>query len=1045
MTRIHAQRPNPREHQLAALDALTDAYTDHSRAQIRMAWGTGKTLVGPWLAERLSIRTVAVFCPSIALVAQIIDQWKSSGVPVRALAVCSDPTTRTGRDEIGPDGVDPFAAGRDRDGVTTRPEVVRRFLTTADHTDHITLLVSTYHSASTVAAAVNTKIRNIGLVIADEAHHLAGRIDQRFLPVLDDRALPARYRLFQTATPLEMNTAIFATRIDQITGAAPCVRSMDDHETFGPIAYNLPAGEAITRGLLAPYRVVVGVPALESALGTGPSVAALSVLDDSVSRYGLRRVLSFHTRVGRAHEFADRINELGVLGGVPARAFAVSAAMRDRERRVVLDELAASPPGTVTVVASARCLCEGVDVPAVDAVEFADPRSSATSIMQSVGRALRPHPDKQTGTIIVPIVMETDDDDQARLADSAFQHVWRVLRGLRAHDDRIAADLDRARARIARGPGSTGRVQNPPEWLTVLGDDPSTILARLLERSSQLWDTYYGLLSDIAQSRGGALNVKTNTIIDGKRVGQWTIEQRSMYGRGLLSQDRIDRLEKIPGWYWTTTSAADRRTLAKLDRIVAERGSLTENTSGKSIFEGKLDGLRRPLGHWVAAQIFKFRDGQLDPGLRTELEQRPGWTWHPLDAEDEAPFEAFRAFAAWEGHGDMASDHIENDQPVGEWLSGVRRRKVLGTISPSLETMLLAAVPPDPDTGTRRFTWKTHDVQWDLGIEAAQQFIARTGNLAELPVDHVETIDGHPVGLYRWVRRVRRSGREGSLDADRVAQVEALTGWEWSGGRYQRKPCAPLDLGATPHSIHGYRKGCSCTICLTEFRSYSRQTNKTKAAEFRANWADATDAAEHLRSLMVAAEPEHGREVVSVGAIAAAAEVSSGTVRTLIEGTATRCHPLHRLALLKLTIPDVLAVRTVPGSRGRRRIAGHGQLVDPGPTWEHLDRLTAAGWSQRQIAAALGYQTPRPHIARDRVTAAQARMVQLLMDTLGEDLTPPSGLDRAPIYKLDQAAEDRALELLEQGHSIAATAAATELPEPIVAAVSTRISGNRAA
>ncbi|MGC7255711.1 DEAD/DEAH box helicase family protein, partial [Mycobacteroides abscessus subsp. massiliense] len=70
---ISAAALKPRPHQRAALDALADA---GERAQLRMACGTGKTLIGPWHALEIGARTVAVFTPSIALVAQTIAEWR---------------------------------------------------------------------------------------------------------------------------------------------------------------------------------------------------------------------------------------------------------------------------------------------------------------------------------------------------------------------------------------------------------------------------------------------------------------------------------------------------------------------------------------------------------------------------------------------------------------------------------------------------------------------------------------------------------------------------------------------------------------------------------------------------------------------------------------------------------------------------------------------------------------------------------------------------------------------------------------------------------
>jgi len=103
---------------------------------------------------------------------------------------------------------------------------------------------------------------------------------------------------------------------------------------------------------------------------------------------------------------------------------------------------------TCRVLTNARVLSEGVDVPALDAVVFLEPRSSELDITQAVGRVMRKAPGKQKGYIIIPVVIpvhEVDvEDEDARishadkiLSSSDFSAVWKVARALRSHDDRI--------------------------------------------------------------------------------------------------------------------------------------------------------------------------------------------------------------------------------------------------------------------------------------------------------------------------------------------------------------------------------------------------------------------------------------------------------------------------------------------------------------------------------------------------------------------------------------------------------------------------------
>ena len=78
----------------------------------------------------------------------------------------------------------------------------------------------------------------------------------------------------------------------------------------------------------------------------------------------------------------------------------------DRQRKLAwLQDGGCRRPDTLCrVLTNARCLTEGVDVPALDAVVFLAPRKSQVDVVQAVGRVMRRAEDKQMGYIILPVV-----------------------------------------------------------------------------------------------------------------------------------------------------------------------------------------------------------------------------------------------------------------------------------------------------------------------------------------------------------------------------------------------------------------------------------------------------------------------------------------------------------------------------------------------------------------------------------------------------------------------------------------------------------------
>ena len=98
------------------------------------------------------------------------------------------------------------------------------------------------------------------------------------------------------------------------------------------------------------------------------------------------------------------------------------------------------------IMTNARCLTEGVDIPDIDCVLFADPKKSTIDIVQAVGRALRLSEGKKFGYVIVPVIIE----DEGKFDESdAFQSILMTLRALASNDERII-DYFRSRSQNKR-------------------------------------------------------------------------------------------------------------------------------------------------------------------------------------------------------------------------------------------------------------------------------------------------------------------------------------------------------------------------------------------------------------------------------------------------------------------------------------------------------------------------------------------------------------------------------------------------------------------
>ena len=244
-----------RDHQRIALEKVRKGFEEADRGKLIMACGTGKTFTALRIAEEQAGagKSVLFLAPSIALVAQSLKEWTGEcEVPIRPFAVCSDVTAgkpiegenATPHDLVVPPTTD--AAALIDAGVH---QLVG---------DQMTVVFSTYQSLQVVADMQSVTGHEFDLVVCDEAHRTAGVAsvggeDSAFALVHDNAIVPATKRLYMTATPRLFKPVAK----DAASEADAILASMDDPEFFGEEFHRLGFGEAVEKGLLADYRVLI--------------------------------------------------------------------------------------------------------------------------------------------------------------------------------------------------------------------------------------------------------------------------------------------------------------------------------------------------------------------------------------------------------------------------------------------------------------------------------------------------------------------------------------------------------------------------------------------------------------------------------------------------------------------------------------------------------------------------------------------------------------------------------------------------------------------
>jgi superfamily II DNA or RNA helicase len=448
-----------------------------------MPCGTGKSLTAYWIAEALKATTILVAVPSLALVRQSLTDWTreflSRGVKPDWLCVCSDETVgNLERDEFVGEVYDLGLPTH------TDPSEIASLLRARSNGPKI--VFTTYQSSGKLAAAARKARIKFDLAILDEAHKTVGAHSKTFATLLSDKKIKIRRRLFMTATE-----RVFR-------GDHSDVLSMDNERDHGARFFQLSFKEAIRQRIITDYKIltmtvsdhhirqlidenrILNLNSRDLDEAEAQSIAAGIALKRIYKKH--KHAISFHRSIRAADRFREQQDALNRLRNIGPKTINlhVSSKKTAGERSDLLGQFVGHKRALMT---NARCLTEGVDIPAIDCVMFADPKQSRVDIVQAAGRALRQYRGKEYGYIVVPLVVPEKMGFEEFAETTAFRQVAQTITALSTQDERIA---DEFRA-IERGRVSSGKIVEiegdvPIGMKMKLGDFAEAISTRIWER-----------------------------------------------------------------------------------------------------------------------------------------------------------------------------------------------------------------------------------------------------------------------------------------------------------------------------------------------------------------------------------------------------------------------------------------------------------------------------------------------------------------------------------------------------------------------------------
>ena len=433
--RVKDKPLTPYKHQKKAIKGAKKHFLteDNDRGKLIFPCGSGKSLTGYWITEALGSNSTLIAVPSLSLVKQTLEVYLreivAHEINVKWLCICSD------------EGI-----GKDSEVLVKTQDIGVPCLTDVDyisnwleeHRNDKTIIFTTYQSGRIIAEVSKRLKFKFDVGIFDEAHKTVGSKNKVFSHLLLEENIDIKNRIFMTATE-----RFYRGRKDEII-------SMDEIGVYGETFAYLSFKEAIEQELLTDYKVIT-IDIKKSEIADfikennlvqlddkwkkdteARSLASMLAMRKAMKRFDIKNVLSFHSSIEKAKRYKDLQGYITKnYNYKPIDAYTVSGKIPTAKRNNIVQEFANSKRSLIT---NARCLTEGIDVPNIDCIVFADPKRSQVDIVQALGRALRKKEGKDWGYVILPIVYNEETNE---IDNDSFNEIVSIVSSLATNDERI--------------------------------------------------------------------------------------------------------------------------------------------------------------------------------------------------------------------------------------------------------------------------------------------------------------------------------------------------------------------------------------------------------------------------------------------------------------------------------------------------------------------------------------------------------------------------------------------------------------------------------
>ncbi|MGQ6550952.1 Helicase associated domain protein (plasmid) [Serratia sp. JSRIV001] len=674
----------PKYFQEKATELAVQELSTADNALVVMCCGSGKTYTGAMIADRLHALVTVIVAPTIMLVDQIADEYRQT-------------TDRRVFQYHSENAIEPEVFLGEHPGKRA--------------------IVTTYNSAPVLLTVLAESGIQVDLVIYDEMHRTAGKLSTLFNQTLTGYPNVIK-RLGMTATPRH---ASYNEKDDDTE-----FFSMDNEELYGKLVYTYQIREAIEDGVISDYKLLVACVTddevrsylKEKTISTSEhkTYAIALTLKRAMEQYGLKKVITYHATIDEASKAATIFSDV-----LDTPVTHVSSLQGPYTRNA---HFAIYKDSDSCVITNARCLNEGMNVPATDATMFCSSKTSPIDIIQCAGRAMRKYPGKDFGYIILPVL---SGDNAVEYSD--FSAIMQVLNSLSENDEL----LHRAIKLYSPDSSTPGHTLLPSFFRYT--DDSSFDVHKLADLIYlKVYTSFNKTFLDRVEQLKEFISINGHSRVltaNAGSFGIWVKHMRALYARNRLDPEKKRILDEL-GFIWDYNQELFYQNLEELRAYLEAGNTVSDASTG-------------PFLQFIKARRAAHRSGTL-PAYQEDALNSLGVTFDISKHNFEANLRLLKTEV-------NDSGEVTKGSALVDWVKYQRKKYLNNELTEEQVSALI-------QTG----------LKLDIAGERDRSFFTKLAELAETLRDNRRVTPS--MNSFRGV--IRRRYKIKTLEQDRLAKIREL-------------------------------------------------------------------------------------------------------------------------------------------------------------------------------------------------------------------------------------------------------------------------------